>query len=117
MLINSMNEKDKNNLKHIKDSCDAIKNFIVSKSRNDLDTDRMLISAIVRELEIVGEAAGALSEDFRKETSHIPWRAIIGMRNRLIHAYFDIDCDIVWNTINTDIPVLNKELNNVLRKL
>jgi len=64
--------------------------------RSDLDSDRMLQNAIVRSIEVVGEAAVNVSREFRDQEKGIPWAKLTGMRNRLVHAYFDIDPNIVW---------------------
>ena len=74
----------------------------------------MLLLALVKSIEIVGEAASKLSETCRGELSHIPWVNIINMRNRLIHAYFDINLDVVWNTLSEDLPPLATELEKIL---
>lgn len=71
-----------------------------------LTQDRMFGLAIVRLLEIIGEAAARVSEQTRSELPAIPWLAIAGLRNRLIHGYGDIDFDIVWEVINRDLPDL-----------
>ena len=77
------------------DSTEAILSFAKGKRRSSLDKDRLLLSAILRELEIIGEAANRISEKTKKQFSDIPWKELIGMRNRLIHAYFDVDHDII----------------------
>lgn len=82
--------------------------------RQTLESERMRSLAIVRCLEIVGEAASQVSPETRAELDSIPWRAVVGMRNRLIHAYFDIDLDILWNTVTLDVPRLVDLLNDVL---
>lgn len=69
--------------------------FSESKVRIDFEKDQMLSFAVIRALEIFGEASSKISNEFQKAHPHIPWRAIVGMRNRLIHAYFDIDYDVV----------------------
>jgi uncharacterized protein with HEPN domain len=81
------------------DSTSAILSFVKGKRRASLENDRLLLSAIPRELEIVGEAANKVSESTKKKFPHFPWKELIGMRNRLIHAYFDVDHDIIWITI------------------
>lgn len=68
--------------------------FIAGRARVDLDTKRMLLFAPVRAVEIIGEAASKVSDETRSAHAGTPWKAIIGMRNRLVHAYFDIDADI-----------------------
>lgn len=101
-----MNNKDQVRLQHIIESCSAILQYIKNRSRPDLDSDRMLAAAITRELEIIGEAVNALSEDFKTNHPEIPWKDMIGMRNRLIHAYFNVNPDIIWQTAIVAVPEL-----------
>lgn len=75
-----------------------------------MDRDEQLQVALVRAIEILGEAASKLSQDFRDEHSEIPWTLIIGMRNRLVHAYFDVDNDILWTTATVSLPELTIKL-------
>lgn len=82
--------------------------------REALESERMRSLAIVRCLEIVGEAASQVTPETRMEIEGIPWRAVVGMRNRLIHAYFDIDLDVLWNTVTIDVPRLVRVLNDLL---
>ena len=88
--------------------------FVQGKRRSDLDTDRKLVLSLVKELEIIGEAAGKVSAEIRTQYGAIPWQDISGMRNRLIHAYFDIDLDVVWTTVTKDLPLLKTELETIL---
>lgn len=69
--------------------------FVSTRQRPDLDTDRMLLFALVRAIEVVGEGASKVSEELRTAAPSVPWGPIVSMRNRLIHAYFDIDRDIL----------------------
>jgi uncharacterized protein with HEPN domain len=80
--------------------------FVASRSRSDLDHDRLLLLALVKSVEIIGEAAARVSAETRLEWADIPWQDIVAMRHRLIHGYFDIDLDIVWNTVTEDLPHL-----------
>ena len=86
--------------------------FIQGKIRSDLDKKRMLVLSLIRELEIIGEAASKVSPETRSQTSTVPWQDITGMRNRLIHAYVDLDS--VWSTVTKDLPVLKAELQKIL---
>jgi uncharacterized protein with HEPN domain len=88
--------------------------FAAGKSRKDFDDDRMLTLAITKSIEIIGEAATKVSESCKAENNNIPWNDVAGMRNRLIHGYFDINLDIVWETIQTDLPELIESLEKVL---
>jgi uncharacterized protein with HEPN domain len=88
--------------------------FVRGKRRADLDTNRMLVLSLVKELEIIGEAAGKVSAEIRSQYGAVPWLDITGMRNRLIHAYFDVDLDIVWSTVTKDLPQLKTEFEKIL---
>lgn len=96
------------------DAAEAVGDFMAGRSRVDLDSDRMLRFAVVRAIEILGEAAARVSEETRAATPEIPWGAIVGMRNRLIHGYFNIDVAIVWKTVTDEIPELTKKLRALL---
>mgnify|MGYP001315784369 CR=1 FL=1 len=76
--------------------------------------DEKTIDSVVRNLTIIGEAATALSPEFRSAHSEVPWRNMINMRNRLVHRYFDVDLEIVWKTVNEDLPVLEKFTQQLL---
>lgn len=80
--------------------------FIAGRSRRDLDSDRQLTLALVKEIEIIGEAACQLAPETRAELPNVPWADLIGMRHRLVHAYFDINLDILWQTVVEDLPFL-----------
>ncbi len=74
----------------------------------------MLRFALARCVEIVGEAAGRLSDEIRAVAPTVPWAAIVGMRNRLVHAYFDVDTEIVWKTVTVELPALAADLRPLL---
>jgi uncharacterized protein with HEPN domain len=95
------------------DSAKEAIEFATGKSRSDLDDDRKLVLAIIKSIEIIGEAASKVSETCKAENGNIPWREIIGMRNRLSHGYFDVNLDIVWETVQTDIPDIIKALSQI----
>jgi uncharacterized protein with HEPN domain len=88
--------------------------FAAGKTRMDLEKDRLHMLAIIKSIEIIGEAASKVTETFKAENSNIPWNDIINMRNRLIHAYFDVNLDIVWQTVKTDLPDLIKALEEII---
>ncbi|MDQ3459196.1 MAG: DUF86 domain-containing protein [Deinococcota bacterium] len=88
--------------------------FADGKHREHLDTDRMLVLSLVKLIEIIGEAATGLSNEYRQAHPHIPWRDLVAMRNRLIHAYFDVNLDIVWRTVTEELPRLCKDLEEAL---
>jgi len=74
----------------------------------------MLTLAVIRLLEIIGEAARSLSHEIKDKNPQIPWKQISGTRDRLIHGYFDVDLDIIWNIVNRDLPPLIEELEKIL---
>ena len=84
------------------------------RHRSDLDQDWMLAAAIERTLEIIGEAASKVSPLSRQRWPDLPWREIIGMRNRLIHGYSSVDHDIVWDVVTYDLPALVARLEKML---
>jgi uncharacterized protein with HEPN domain len=88
--------------------------FVFGKHRSDLDSDRMLLFALVRAIEIVGEAASRISAPTREAASDIPWALIVSMRNRLIHAYFDVDREVVWKTASEELPQLLPQLRALI---
>lgn len=76
--------------------------------------NELLQSAVMREIQVIGEAARMVSDEAKAMHTAIPWRVIAGMRNRLIHAYFDVRLDVVWQTIQDDIPALVTQLEQVV---
>lgn len=109
-----MEKKDFTRLKHMLEAANSCLQFADNKKREDLENDKMFSFAVIRALEIFGEAAANISKHFQKKHSQIEWRDITGMRNRLIHAYFDIDYDIVWEAIRYEIPKIIPHLENLL---
>ena len=105
-----MSPHDRWRLQHMIEAAESTQKFIAGRERADLDKDQMLVFAIVRALEIIGEAASKISEETRSAHGAIPWKAVIGMRNRLVHAYFDIDVRIVWVAVTEELPALLSQL-------
>jgi len=101
-----MKRDDATGIKHMLDAAREIMTFKAGRGKDDIQRDRVLMLALVKEIEIIGEAASKVSEEKREQILAIPWKAIIGMRNRLIHAYDEIDIDVLWDTIVNDIPQL-----------
>jgi uncharacterized protein with HEPN domain len=101
-------------LHHILDAAREALRFTRDRRREELDHDRQLTWALVKAIEIIGEAAGQLSEEARGSLPSIPWRNIVGMRNRLVHAYFDINLDILWKTVVDGLPPIVAELEPII---
>ena len=110
-----MQRDDRIRLQHMLDAANEAASFASGKSRHDLADDRMLALSIVKSIEIIGEAASRVSQETRAQYPAVPWATIVAMRNRLIHVYFDIDLDRVWDTINEDLPFLIAHLQEALR--
>ena len=88
--------------------------FMTGRSRADLDFDQMLLFAVVQAIQIIGEAASRVSQDTRRATASVPWASIVGMRNRLVHAYADIDHEVVWKTVTVEIPAVLPSLTALI---
>ena len=101
-----MFDEDRVRIRHMLDAAEEVIGFISGRERADLDSDRMLLFAVVRGIEIIGEAATKVSAGTRDLSPEIPWAAIVTMRHRLVHGYFDVDPDIVWRTATEEVPAL-----------
>jgi len=110
----NISPEDRVRLRHMLDAALEIQQYVQSATRRDLDRDPKLVHSLVHLLEIIGEAANQVSAELREKTLDIPWFIIIGMRNRLIHAYFDIDLNVVWSTSTEDVPSVIAELKKLL---
>ena len=109
-----MNEKDDLAfIEHILDSINAIKEFSRNISKEELISNRLKQSAIVREIEIIGEAVKNISENLKNKNSKIEWKDIAGTRDKMIHHYFGVDLNIVWDIIKKDLPVLEKQIKKI----
>jgi len=104
-------------LQHIRDAAIRAISFIKDKTYEDFSQDEMLSLALVRLIEIIGEAANHVSPDCQKAYPQIPWREIVGMRNRIVHAYFDIDLDVIWQVVIADLPELLELIKQALQDL
>ena len=103
-------------LKHILDAIDIIEDYLKGRSYEEFKNNRMLQDAVIREIEIIGEATKNLSAEFRDKYPEIPWRQMAGMRDKLIHGYFGVDLGAVWDTATKDIPSLKEKLREILEK-
>jgi len=111
-----MHRDDVIRLRHMLDAARETLAFAAGKKRGELDSDRMLTLSLIKSIEIVGEAASKVTQETRQAYPEIPWSDIIAMRNRLIHIYFDIDLDRVWDTVTDDIPRLINLLESALNR-
>jgi uncharacterized protein with HEPN domain len=82
-------------------------------SKQKFKEDELIQDAVIRNLEIIGEASKNISPDFRKAYSYVPWKEITGMRDKLIHHYMGIDTEVIWSAVKQDLPMLEKELKTI----
>ena len=113
-VTSSIPNSDEIRLRHMLDAGQEAVRSARVRGRSDLDHDRLWALGIVKCIEIIGEAASRVSPETRQRCPGIPWAQVIGMRNRLIHAYFDLDLDQVWNAVTEDLPALLADLQNIL---
>jgi uncharacterized protein with HEPN domain len=101
-------------IRHMLDHAQEAVALLAGKEKADLSSNRVLELALVRLVEIVGEAATRLSIEDQARYSSVPWKEIVGMRNRLVHGYDAIDLDVLWDTVRIDLPQLIEELERIL---
>ena len=109
-----MRDEDRIRLRHLLDAARDAVTFAQGRTCEDLARDRQFALALVKCVEIIGEAASQVSAEGQKEVAALPWREIIDMRHRLVHAYYDINMKILWRTIINDLPPLIKALEQVV---
>ncbi len=98
-------------------SINAIEEYTHDMSREELEKSRMKQSAIIREIEIIGEAVKNIPESVKNKHKRVEWRKIAGMRDVIIHGYFMVDLDAVWNAIKRDIPDLKNKILRIKKEL
>lgn len=103
-------------LQDIAQSCEKILQFTAGFTQSDLVRDEKTYDAVVRNLEIIGEAAKNISDELRKQLPDIKWRKAAGLRDMLAHVYFGIDDDILWDVVQNKVPQLSKAVNAFLKK-
>ena len=105
-----MRPEDQIRIRHLSEAATKAIAFTNGRTRSDLDDDELLRLAVTKLVEIVGEAAKQVSPEVRAAHPHIPWTAAARMRDRLIHHYFDINLDVLWQTVTSDLPKLLETL-------
>lgn len=112
-----MQKSDLIYLEHIHSSLTKAVEYLDDVDYEDFHADEEKQDAVIRKIEVSGEATKRVSKDLRARYGHIPWRAIAGMRDKLIHDYFEVDLDTVWETVKVDIPVLIPEIVKIIQEL
>ena len=100
-------------IEHILDCIRKIKEFTNGLSLNDFSVNELVQDAVIRNIEIIGEASKKISSDTKQIYYEIPWKEIAGMRDKLIHDYLGVDVEVVWRTITEDIPTLEKHIKEI----
>jgi len=103
-------------VQHIKEAIKDISDFTQDVPKTEFMKDKKLQSAVIRQIEVIGEAIKNLPIDFKKKNPSIEWKAISGMRDKLIHHYFGVDIEKIWGVVEKDIPQLKKEIKKILIK-
>jgi uncharacterized protein with HEPN domain len=106
---------DRERLLDIQEAIDNIKKYAV-RGRQAFGEDELVQSWVIRQLQILGEAATKISDDFQDRYPDMPWHKIIGMRNILVHDYFGIDVNIIWSIVEKDMPVLERQIKELLKE-
>ncbi len=109
-----MKKDDSVYLRHIIDAFMQIEHYMDGVSHEEFFNNKLLQDGVIRQLEVTGEAARNLSDDLRNEYPQVPWRQMIGLRNRMIHAYFNVDLQIIWEIVRGDLPDLKRETESIL---
>ncbi len=107
---------DRERLLDILETIERIDRYAIL-GREAFERDELLQSWIIRHLQLIGEAARRLSEPLRSDHSEVPWSAIIALRNYLVHAYFGLDLNIIWQVVGQDLPGLKEQIEAILRSL
>ena len=109
--------KDIIRLEHIIQAIERIKRYTLGKRFDDLVKDDMMYYAVVKNIEIIGEAANLLTNEFKSEHPDTQWKLITGMRNYIVHEYFQVDNTVIWDVIQNDLPYLEAQIKDYLKNL
>src|SRR4030067_2120836 len=112
----SSTRNDKAYLSHIADAMSDIKRFMKNVTKEEFLENREKQYAVLRALEIIGEATKNVSKEMKAENTEVNWNDIAGMRDRLIHQYFGVNLDLVWATVKKNLPELENQISKMLRK-
>lgn len=107
--------RDKSSLIDILNSCESIARFINNKLKGDFYNDEILQEAVMRKIEIIGEATNRISDDLKNLYPDLPWKKMKAIRNILIHMYDELDLDIVWDTAVNDIPIVKNRIEEIIQ--
>ncbi|MEK6845146.1 MAG: DUF86 domain-containing protein [Nanoarchaeota archaeon] len=111
-----MNEKDEVFLRHILESIEKVESYTKNSSKEKFTQQIQLQDAVIRRLEIIGEAARNITSAFKNKHNSLPWNEMIRTRDKVIHGYFGIDLDIVWDILKKDLPQLKESILKILHE-
>ena len=101
-------------LQDIVEAADRIASYVEGVTRSEFETDQMRIDAVIRNLQIIGEAVKNIPDSIREKDPSILWQEIAGLRNRVTHAYFDVDVDIIWDVVQSELPILKTQIQRII---
>ena len=107
--------KDNIRLEHIVQAIERIKRYTNGKRFEDLEEDDMMYYAVVKNIEIIGEASNMLTSEFKNDHPLTPWKMVTGMRNYIVHEYFQVDNTVIWDVIQNDLPELEAQIKGYLK--
>jgi len=96
---------------------DRIASYVEGVDRGAFETDQMRLDAVIRNLQIIGEAVKKIPDSIEKKYPNIPWREIGGLRNRVTHVYFDVDTSIVWDVVHSELPILRNQIQEIIEEI
>lgn len=104
-------------LRHILDASNKIEEYLTNMNETSFHQTSLIQDGVVRQIEIIGEAARKISKDIQKDSPDVPWQDIMDMRNKLIHEYFGVNLQAVWLTATKDVPILKNSIKEILKQL
>ena len=99
---------------HIFDSIENIERFTKGKDKKKFFASKLVQDAVIRNLEIIGEAANRLPDEFKEKYRQVEWHKIVGLRHRIVHDYFGIDLEIIWQILHKDLPQFRDALSQII---